>query len=185
MADAALDNAVAARDEMAAKIASAEDQIKEWRARMQRAERFISDWEEFSGKVAPKATFTQQDLKGEGASKDDVVQRRMSAKAKNPKKEEVALAAVNVIRSAGTPMNRTELKDALVEAGVVIHGTRPEVVLQTMLWRMSDVVAHIKGHGYWPADTAYPPGEYDPDAPDSIEASESEIGLDEDVKAPL
>ncbi|MBK0329533.1 hypothetical protein I5535_19915 [Rhodobacteraceae bacterium F11138] len=177
MADAALNNAVKARDELHEKIAEAAKQIEEWKAKAARAERFIADWEEFSGQTAPARAVAHEDVQVTEYA-DDIVERRMSAKAKNPKKEDVAKAAVEVIREHGEPMSRTEVRDALAEAGVVIHGTRPEVVLQTMLWRMNDVVAHIKGHGYWPADTPHPPSGYDPDAPDDDE--EIDV-LDEDT----
>lgn len=153
MIDTALMNAVQIRDEMAAEIADAEAKIKACRARMERAERFIGDWEEFSGQSAPAPAVVAR-------TPDDVVQRRMDAKAKNPKKEEVAQAAVALLREHGSPMSRTDLMNALAERGIVVHGTRPEVVLQTMLWRTKHIVAHLKGYGYWPAADDYEPAGY-------------------------
>lgn len=146
MTDTALKNAVAARDKMAEKIADAEDQIKEWRAKMQRAERFISDWEEFSGQKAPAPT-----TEGEvylSTSKPE-------KKPRNPKKEDVAEAAVRIIRERGEPMTRDELFDALNAMGIIIHGKNPPVVLQTMLWRSQNQIVHLKSFGYWPTEDAY------------------------------
>lgn len=177
MADAALENAVRVRDEMTESIAKAEAQIKEWRAKMQRAERFIADWEEFSGQAVPERVVAHENAPT-AENSDDIVQRRLSAKAKNPKKEDVAQEAVMAIRSHGRPLSRSELMKVLADMGTVIHGTRPEVVLQTMLWRMNDVVAHIKGHGYWPADTPYPAGGYDPNA-----KADDEVESDEGVQS--
>lgn len=152
MTDTAVQNAAAMRDEVAAKIAAAEVQIKEWRATMARAERFIADWEEFSGEKAPAPTVdTPPEPTPRAAS---------GGKPKNPKKEEVAAIVREILLQNGAPMSRDELYDALVARGVVIHGGNPAVVLQTMLWRMQSVIVHLKGFGYWPADEAYQAADY-------------------------
>ena len=156
MTDAAIENAAAIRNEMAEKIAAAEVQIKEWRAKMARAERFIADWEEFSGHRAP----------GTGADTGFEPVSRMAAggKPKNPKKEEVAAVARQILIDNGRPMSRDDLFAALVERGVEIFGQDPRVVLQTMLWRMSGEIVHLKGFGYWAADQAYAPAGHNPTA---------------------
>ena len=64
-------------------------------------------------------------------------------------------------------MSRDDLFAALTEKGVIIHGKEPPVVLQTMLWRMSDRIIHLKGFGYWSKDQAYEPAAYDPVAFDA------------------
>jgi hypothetical protein len=173
MTDIALENAVAARDDMAQKIAAAEEQIKEWRAKIQRAERFIADWEEFSGQKAPDT-----------AEKRSGIVKRTNLpvqKPQNPKKEHVAEAACQIIRENGEPMTRDELFSALSEKGIIIHGQNPAVVLQTMLWRMKDRIIHLKGHGYWPREDAYMAADYEVggDEPDGDVADD----LDDEAKS--
>lgn len=156
MTDNAVENAIAILHEMTAKIAEAEVRIKEWRAKMDRAERFIKDWEEFSGqKVEPASTPVVE-------SKPRL---HPSGRPKNPLKEEVALAACEILRARGEPMSRDDLFEALTERGVIIHGKNPPVVLQTMLWRVQEVITHLKGHGYWPTKDAYPEADYAPIPP--------------------
>ena len=171
MTDKALENALVARDEMAEKIAAAEEQIKEWRDRMQRAERFIADWEEFSGQAAP--------IKSE--RKGGIVKRRSfpAQKPQNPKKEDVAEAAIEVIRKNEEPMTRDQLFDALKSRGINISGKNPPVVLQTMLWRMQDRIVHLKGHGYWPREDAYMAADY----VDDSEPDEAEDDLSEEAQS--
>jgi hypothetical protein len=155
MSDIAIQNAVAARDEGLEKIAEAEALIKEWRAKVARAERFIADWQEFSGQVAPAApTLSASESGGDTTT----------AKASNPKKEEVAEAALEILSERGVPMSRDDLLSALSLKGIHIHGKDPLVVLQTMLWRMRERIVHLKGFGYWPKDVTYAPAAYDPAA---------------------
>lgn len=169
MTDQAIQNAAAVRDDLAAKIVEAERQLAEWREKFARTEQFIRDWEEFSGQTAPAPSIP--------ASGGSIPEPKASRKPKNPKKEEVAEVSCQIIRELGRPMTRDELFDALSSKGIVIHGQNPPVVLQTMLWRMQDVIVHLKGHGYWPADTAYPSGGYELDASGSDISVEVEEGL--------
>jgi hypothetical protein len=173
MTDAALDNAVSLRDDRARKIADAERQINEWRADMERAEAFIRAWEEFAGVAAPAPAVTTEDTSPTVSEKP--------ARAKNPKKEEVAATVRTILLEHGEPMDRTEVLDALTERGMVIHGGDPAVVLQTMLWRTRDVNVHLKGHGYWPTDTAWAPAEYDP----NVETESEEQGASDQDDADL
>lgn len=176
MADEAVRNALALRKEMAEKIHAAEVKINEWRARMERAERFIKDWEEFSGQSLPGLVVGSGSLTAASARAEGTGQ----AKPKNPKKEEVAEAAREILMERGEPMSRDDLFAALTERGIVIHGKNPPVVLQTMLWRMQDVIVHLKGFGYWPADEAYQAADYvDNSEPGETEEIES---LDDEAK---
>jgi hypothetical protein len=123
---------------------------------MAHAERFIADWEEFSGKKAPTPVVD---------TTPETTQRPVSGgKPRNPKKEEVAAVAREILLQNGRPMSRDDLFEALAARGVIIHGQNPPVVLQTMLWRMSAEITHLKGFGYWPKDVAYEPAAYDPAA---------------------
>ena len=156
MVDTAIENAAAIRDDMAEKIATAEVHIKEWRAKMARAERFISDWEEFSGKQAPVPVATTVDKPASGAPS--------GGKPKNPKKEVVAAVAREVLLQNGRPLSRDDLHEVLIARGVIIHGANPAVVLQTMLWRMRTKITHLKGFGYWPKEVPCEVAFYDPAA---------------------
>jgi hypothetical protein len=169
MTDTAVENAAAMRDEMAAKIAFAEVQIKEWRATMLRAERFITDWEEFSGQKAPAPAVD--------TVSEPVARATSGSKPKNPKKEDVAAAAREILLQNGRPMTRDDLHEALIARNVIIHGANPAVVLQTMLWRMREEITHLKGYGYWPRDTACAAAFYDPAAQADIMADlETSLG---------
>ncbi len=172
MSDKALENAVAIRDELMEKIANAEIQIKEWRAQAQRAERFIADWEEFSGQQAPQTAVSESAA---------VSVESARVKPRNPKKEDVADAALKIIRERGEPMSRDDLFDALQSDGVVLQGKNPPVILQTMLWRMQDRIVHLKGHGYWPREDAYMAAGYvDADEPEKLE--NNDVDLDDEAK---
>jgi hypothetical protein len=172
LTDTAIQNARAVRDEMAQKIAFAEEQIKEWRARMQRAERFIADWQEFSGEQIERPSASEAARRGIAEPTG-----HPASKPKNPKKEEVAEAAVEIIRKNGAPMSRDDLFDALQSEGVIIHGKNAPVVLQTMLWRMQDRIVHLKGYGYWPREDAYMAADY----VDNSESKEDDKISDEDT----
>jgi len=34
-------------------------------------------------------------------------------------------------------------------------------MLETMLWRMQEVIVHLKGHGYWPKEDAFMAADYE------------------------
>lgn len=167
MTDTAVENAAGIRDDVTAKIAAAEAQIKEWKATLVRAERFIADWEEFSGQQAPApAVDTTSEPSPRTVS---------GGKPKNPKKEDVAAVAREILLQNGRPMSRDDLHEALIARGVIIHGANPAVVLQTMLWRMRQEITHLKSFGYWPKDVEYEPAGYDPAVLAEI-ASKTDLG---------
>lgn len=56
----------------------------------------------------------------------------------NPKKEAIAQEVHAYLRAAGGPLSRSELFSRLADNGFIIHGTNPEMVLSTMLWRTAD-----------------------------------------------
>jgi hypothetical protein len=81
----------------------------------------------------------------------------------NPDRKVVAEKALEAIKEAGHPLSRRRIYDKLTQGGVHISGKNPLMVLTTMLWRSRDKLVSIPGFGYWPADTAYPPGDYYPE----------------------
>lgn len=172
MSDQAIQNAVRSREECLAQIAVAEKQIAEWKAKAERAERFIKDWEEFSGMSAPAS---------EAAAPSTV---SPPAKPKNPRKEDVAEAVRSIIIERNTPVPAPRLLTLLAEQGIVLHGQDRAAVLQTMLWRMRHRVVNLAGLGYWPQEAPYPRGGYDPSKvapPDADPADDDDS--DEEAKA--
>lgn len=160
MPNSALDNAIAIRNKMAEKINEAQNSIEEWKRQKARAERFIADWAEFSGEEAPVSA-APHPVPEDGPPP--------SPRPKNPPKEQVAEACRELVEEAGKPLTRDELIAALPRKDINIEGKRPQVVLQTMLWRTRDRIIHLKGHGYWPPEKAWPAADHNPDG-----ASETE-----------
>jgi hypothetical protein len=80
----------------------------------------------------------------------------------NSKKEDVAEAAVAIIKEIGEPIARSSLLTRLLNLGLTIEGNDPEVVLSTMLWRMRNKVVRLRKGGYWRADAPSPDGSYVP-----------------------
>lgn len=171
MTDIAVENAQRRIADAAARIHEIESKInalQSERASLQneceRARAFISAWAEFAGvdaEKAPEAQILPQAIPGlEPVEKPP---RPQMKRPKNPKKEDVAAKARELILEHGKPMGRTELFKALSDAGVVIRGSNPEMVLSTMLWRMSSQIVRLQPHGYWLADVPNAEVGFDPD----------------------
>lgn len=158
MADDALKNAAALRNSLAAKINNAQRQIDRWRAAMARADGFIKQWEEYAKAAVepPTETFVAWNDPIETEARMDEERKRATG---NPKKEEIAAAAVTIIRERGRPMSRLELFKALQDQGFDIQGSHPHMVLSTMLWRMPDVIERVPERGYWPKGDPLPAAE--------------------------
>jgi hypothetical protein len=102
---------------------------------------------------------------------------------KNPSREAVAAASLDIIIASGRPQSRKELFDALHERGLVISGKDPEMVLSTMLWRSQDRIVRLPSFGYWPKTTAYSDAAYFPSGTGDIfdkAAKEPEDGVEAD-----
>lgn len=154
MSDAALRNAEARRDTLAAQINTALQQVEEWRKDLRRTEAFITDWHTFAGTEAGPDSGDTETPKS--------LYRWDPPAGRNSSKEIVAGAAREIIKARGEPVSRTNLYEALIERGLRINGKEPLVVLSTMLWRMRDAVARVKGGGYWLAEVPYEPAGYIP-----------------------
>lgn len=152
--DTALQNAEALRDRIAQKINEKMQEVDDLRRELDRAERFIADWYDFSGTSAPQLT--------EEISKHvDNSRRRTTG---NPKKEAVAKAARRIIEEAGEPIERFMMYQHLSALGLTVDGANPEKTLSTMLWRMSKAenIIHLRGHGYWLGERPYAPANWNP-----------------------
>jgi hypothetical protein len=165
MTDRAIENARARHNELSIAIASYGRQIAEWKAEQERIEKFIEAWHEFAEMHTAADIDISSPPNGDippPKSEDDygVVRRRRAVG--NPKKEDVADAARQIIADRGEPVSRAELFKELAERGIEIRSdSDPEMVLSTMLWRMRDKVVRLKGGGYWLAERPWEPAGYD------------------------
>jgi hypothetical protein len=171
MSDVALENAKALKIKALSEIARLEAELRGWHDRISMADQFIDQWNAFaSGEpVIPVESVSAEQNKQEPSP----VKRKA---IRNSKKEDVADAALQVIREKDEPVSRGDLFKALTDLGLTIEGTDPEMVLSTMLWRMRDRIVRLKSGGYWLADVPYPEGGYNP-----VSASEAEAVLNQPV----
>lgn len=61
----------------------------------------------------------------------------------------IADTVESVIRTRNEPMNRSELVDALEEAGIEMPAADKPRYIGTILWRHKDRFENIPGRGYW------------------------------------
>ena len=163
MSDYAIRNAVAQRDEIKARIEKFERGIKRAKAQLIDIDKFISQWEKFSGKPADETRAGSPLKSGEnsaGAKSGDSL--------KNTKKEAVAEISHEILQSVAEPLSRTDLFKRLQDKGVIIRGRDPEMILSTMLWRTKETsgIVRLKGGGYCLQGAANPEdmdGEQDSD----------------------
>ncbi|MGN6424000.1 MAG: hypothetical protein ACTHLA_11885 [Asticcacaulis sp.] len=163
MSDDAIINALAKRAELEVRIAKAEEVIKRSKAQILEVNRFIKQWEKYSSRSVDDF-LSSKTL----SNKVDSTTRTSQDNAKNPKKEEIAEAVVEILEKTGKAMSRSDLFKALQERGIVLYGANPEMLLSTMLWRTKEAfgINRLKGGGYA--------------LPDMI-ASEDEVDLDTDL----
>jgi hypothetical protein len=165
MSDKALQNALARRDTLAARINNAQKQMDLWRKELSRVEDFIKYWHELSdmGEVENELVFSAQ---GNKLISEDLIKKfneRLILKVnRNSKKEDVAEAARQIIFDRGSPISRTDLLKMLRKKGLVIDGSDPEMVLSTMLWRMKNRITRLKTGGYWLTEVPNAEVGYDP-----------------------
>lgn len=168
MSDAALQNAVALRDQLSAssrelggKIAELASQKAEAEARLAKVEAFISDWRVFADGGPPAPEEADVNAAPVGGVED----RKRGARAPGkPKREIVAAQALDIIRNNGRPIQRAELYEALKGRGVLVTGNDPLVTFSTMLWRMKPLIMHLQGFGFWDPALPYAEANYDPGA---------------------
>jgi hypothetical protein len=152
LSDKAYENATSRRNELAIAIASAQQTLESLRSELKNVDKFIADWHSFAGTQPPVGAPTIM-----GDPSQPIFKMR-----RNSRKEEVAEAAIAMIREAGVPLSRATLLEGLVGRGLIIEGGEPDVVLSTMLWRMKGKIVRLQKGGYWPADSPSPDGSYVP-----------------------
>ena len=156
MSDKAYENATRRRDELAKEINGAQQQLESLRSELRGVDTFLDQWRKFAGVLTANDA---SDTASFSVTVSDAPYRRPR---KNSKKEEVAKAAYEIIAVEGRALTRSELFKGLIDRGLTIEGSDPEMVLSTMLWRMRNVVARLPGAGYWTANRPSPDGKYIP-----------------------
>lgn len=91
---------------------------------------------------------------------------------RNPDRREVSEKALEIIRALRRPLSRRDLYKRLTDAGVIITGKDPEMVLGTMLYR-DDRIVRLRGFGYWPKNEVYDPAFYIPEHEQVIGATDT------------
>ncbi|MER8551581.1 hypothetical protein NKH69_09975 [Mesorhizobium sp. M0976] len=174
MSDKALDNAKALKIKALSEIERLEDEARVWRDRIAMADQFIDQWNAFASGEAVNpvgSVSVEQNKQAPSTAKRNVI--------RNSKKEDVAAAALEVIRDRGEPVSRTDLFKALIDRGLTIEGSDPEMVLSTMLWRMREKIVRFKNGGYWDARSDWEPAGYKSEWLDEIEGRERDYsGVD-------
>lgn len=157
MADQAIMGALAQRKQLEAKLAECEAKIKRIRAQLSETNKFISQWEKFSGQSALDLGDQLSLAVLTNPSQNDT-DSTATGKVRNPKKETVAKIVAEILDSAGAPMSRADIFKALTDRGIRILGENPEMVLSTMLWRAGEEfhIERLKGGGYWFSDRPIP-----------------------------
>ncbi len=159
MSDRALQNAKALKIQATDELSRLEAQARLWQDRLRMADQFIDQWNAFA--TGDVENLVDQSTREE--NKTATVEPARKRPVGNSRKDDVAAGAYDIIKALGYPVSRSELFRLLIKQGFTIEGTDPEGVMNTMLWRTRDLpkgVIHLRGHGYWPADTDYLPGDY-------------------------
>jgi hypothetical protein len=149
MTDAAIQNARSQRDEYLERIKKLEQSIARTKGQLVEINKFINLWEKFNSKSVHQSD-PVDDTPETPKVRHRVRTLSPPANLKNPKKEEINQHVESLLDSDLVAVSRAELYKRLVDSGVEIQGTNPEMILSTMLWRMqgkSDVV-RSKGGGY-------------------------------------
>lgn len=160
MSDKALQNAIRHRDDLAAQINKAQQQIEEWRRSVAETDAFIATWRRFAGDDSDQDAPPPPPPPPPPAVEEEPHTPRRRKPTNNSKKEDVAEFARQLITDAGRPLSRAELFDGLTGLGLTIDGTDPQMVLSTMLWRMKDRVVRLEKGGYWLTEVPYAPEYY-------------------------
>lgn len=138
--DAALSRALNRIQEIKAEIASLERERVE-------AERFIADYERWSGTHVVRPGAVNHVENGTHRAARPVTNRRLSP-------TELADKAETLILENGAPMTRGQLAKRLEEHHIVLPGATPEDkarYLGTIMWRNNDRFGNFgNGQGYWP-----------------------------------
>jgi hypothetical protein len=163
MSDKAYQNATARREELAREINQGQQRLEALRSELRSVDTFLDQWRKFAGVTVSVAANDAQDIAS-------FTLQVSPPRRKNSKKEEVAKAAYEIIASEGRPLFRGELFKKLIERGLIIEGSDPEMVLSTMLWRMRNVVIRLPGGGYWTVNLPSPDGKYIPGEPTDLTA---------------
>lgn len=150
MTDAALDNAHTRRGALAAEINVLQQRLERARRELQLVDEFIARWHTFASLDEGEALIRPDSP----VDKSDTEARK--GRPTNPSRAVVGDVVESLLRTWGSPASRATLFHALPANGIEIHGTNPEMVFSTMLWRLKDRFVRIPGKGYWFAGEPVP-----------------------------
>lgn len=102
----------------------------------------VSAAEDGAGQEGQPDLFTDRPKRGSKIERSQYVAKMMDE-------------AVELIRTVGRPMTRSQLLEALQARGYSVGGGDSSKVLGTNLWRSGRFVS-LKGIGYWPAEDEIP-----------------------------
>ena len=164
MADSALTNAARRRDEIAANINEMQAKIDEWRKEITRIDRFISDWHEFAQRTESGSVPVIPIASSRIVDNLSVESSPRTKTTGNSDKEDVGIAAREIILKQKAAVARPVMLTRLRDRGLIIEGASPETVLSTMLWRVRETAGliYLKKRGYWVKELPYPDAGYDP-----------------------
>jgi fructose-specific phosphotransferase system component IIB len=149
MSDEAIKNALSRRADLEIKISKAEELIKRSKSQITEINKFIKQWERFSGKSVDAISLEKAMSEVENIL-NFITSPKEATQKQNPKKERVAEEVVHILQKEQRPVSRDELFEMLQTKGISLHGTNPRMVLSTMLWRIGDAydIVRLKSGGY-------------------------------------
>lgn len=143
MPDAALTNATARREAIAAEINALQQRLEQSRRELALVDEFIARWHTYAGMGEQSSNISG----GEPVDVTPPTTKRI--RPINPSREVVGDVVESLLREWNRPATRKRLFSELGPKGIHIQGTDPEMVFSTMLWRMKDRFERHQGKGYW------------------------------------
>lgn len=126
------------------------------KSRLQEIEQLIEDYMKWQERVA---NIVRPHAPDQVVSTADSGSENVTASRPPTPIAEFEKAVLEVLSTAESPRNRTDLLADIEAVGVVVGGSDPRNTLSARLTRMPQIT-NIKGHGYWLKDRAYDPAGY-------------------------
>ncbi|VDS10071.1 hypothetical protein PARHAE_03282 [Paracoccus haematequi] len=127
------------------------------RARLQEIDQLLEEYAKWEARVAsvfgPHGAPNQVSPEATQVPQEATTERPITPIAEFEK------AVLEVLGTAESPRNRTDLLSDLEAAGIVVGGSDPRNTLSARLTRMPQII-NLKGHGYWLKDRPYEPAMY-------------------------
>lgn len=111
---------------------------------------------------------------GAGAGQRRRVQRGRTAVTRKIVGQEIVPAVLELLKTEGHPLTRTEIVQKLRRQGVRVSGEDPQRNVAAVLWRVRGRIGNLKGHGYWPVGEPCPSIGYVPRTSEEMPAVAAE-----------